>query len=358
MRLHVDAHSPIPIRRQLTEQVKYFIDDGSFPRNRALPSIRQLATALEVNPNTIARVIEDLKRDGYVQARRGKGVFVAPNPPARPSPSLREPFLREVVIRGAALGMTTYDVAVGVLSLAQVRPTPLRQPVKVLLVECSSAALDFFATQIEAQLPVHVDKVLPGDLPAAVRRQKGGNLWAAAVTSFFHLPEVERRLGGRKVPIIPVLAKAHLETLRRLAQLPAGTRVGVVSADAETAHNLEHSIVSAGLPNIALVGACSANLPTLETLVRQVEVIVCPTQCAERVRQLTNGATQIVIDDRALDTRAIEMLAAILIGQDDGTTVAAPRPARKRPSGPSSRPKPPARRAIRATRPGALGGAY
>jgi GntR family transcriptional regulator len=355
MQLRVDAHSPIPIRRQLTEQVKHFIEAGSFPRNHLLPSIRQLARTLTVNPNTIARVIEDLKRDGYVQARRGKGVFVAPNPPTRPSPSLREVFLREVVIRGAALGMTADDVAVGVLSLARVRPAPLRQSVKVLLVECSTEALDFFATELETHLPVQVDKVLPADLPAAVRRRNEATPWAAAVTSFVHLPEVERRLSGRRVPIIPLLAKAQLETLRRLARLPRGTRVGVVSADAETAHNLEYSIVSAGLPNIALAGACPANSPTLEALVRKVEVVVCPTSCAERIRQLTNGAAEIIIDDRALDARAIEMLAAILIGQDDGKPLARP-PARKHPGSPPSRQEPPARRTRRATPSRASGG--
>ena len=73
------------------------------------------------------------------------------------------------------------------------------------------------------------------------------------MTSFGHLPEVERRLDGRGVPVIALLAEVHLETLHRLARLPAGTRVGVVSAGRETAHNLEHSIANAALPNIARV---------------------------------------------------------------------------------------------------------
>jgi GntR family transcriptional regulator len=352
MQLHVDVHSPIPIRRQLTEQFKHGIEVGGFPHEQALPSIRQLASILDVNPNTVARVIEDLKRDGYVHARRGKGVFVAPHPPARPSPSLRDAFLKDVVIRGAALGMSADEVAVGVLSLARVRPAPLRQPASVLLVECSREVIDFFANEIESHLPVHVDKVLLDELSVAVRRRERGRPWAAAVTSFFHLREVERRMGDRRVSVIPLLANAHLATLHRLAQLPPGTHVGVVAADAETAHNLEYSIVSAGLPNIALVGACSAEAPTLAPLVRRVAVIVCSTPAAERVRELTNGTTQIVIDDRALDMRAIEMLAAILIGQDAGRTLAAPRPARKHPS----RPIPPARRPMRATPPRAHGG--
>src|SRR2546426_12611520 len=73
-------------------------------------------------------------------------------------------------------------------------------------------------------------------------------------TTLFRSPQVARLLSGKGVPVVALLAEAHLETLHRLAQLPSGTRVGVASAAAETAHNLEHSIANAGLPNIALVG--------------------------------------------------------------------------------------------------------
>src|SRR5438132_5013659 len=72
MNLHVDARSPIPIRRQLTEQLKHAIESGGAPRDHALPSIRELAGFLGINTNTVARVIEDLKQSGYVEARRGK----------------------------------------------------------------------------------------------------------------------------------------------------------------------------------------------------------------------------------------------------------------------------------------------
>src|SRR6185369_4669865 len=211
--LRVDVHSPIPIRRQLTEQLKHVIDTGGVPRDQALPSIRELAGFLGINPNTVARVVEDLKRSGYVEARRGKGVFVATMPPARPAPHLRERMLQDVLIRAAALGMTADDLAVGVLSVAATRPTALHEPVEVLLVECSDAELDFFASELERYLPIHVDKVLLDDLSTVVRRQPAGQRWRAAVTSFNHLPVVERRLKGRGVPVIALLAEAHLETL-------------------------------------------------------------------------------------------------------------------------------------------------
>ena len=329
MNLKINGHSPIPIRRQLTEQLKHAIETGGVARDQALPSIRELAGFLGINANTVARVVEDLKQSGYVEARRGKGVFVASAPPVRPSPHLRESFLEDTAIRAAALGMTADDLSVGVLSLAGVRPAAVQGTVEVLLVECSPPELDFFAEQLEAHLPVRVDKVLLGEL-ATVTREKQAGRWRAAVTSFCHLPEVERLLSGRGVPVIALLAEAHLETLHRLAQLPSGTRVGVASAAVETAHNLEHSIANAGLPNIVLVGACPAEGAALGRLVRRVDVIVSSTAAAERVRGLAGPAVQVMIDDRALDPRAIEMLAALLVRQNGDRPTAAPPAGQRR----------------------------
>src|SRR5207245_10998478 len=146
----------------------------------------------------------------------------------------------------AALGMTADDLSVGVLSLAGVRPAAVQGTVEVLLVECSPPELDFFARQLEAHLPVRVDKVLLGDLATTVRRQKQTGRWRAAVTSFCHLPQVARLLSGKGVPVIALLAEAHLETLHRLAPFPSWTRRAGASAGAVAAHNLEHASLDGG----------------------------------------------------------------------------------------------------------------
>src|SRR5207237_10745058 len=105
------------------------------------------------------------------------------------------------------------------------------------------------ARPLEASRPARVDKVRLGARAAVTRRQKHPGRWRAAVTSFCHLPQVEQLLKGKGVPVIALLAEAHLETLHRLAQFPSGTRVGVASTPVESAHNLAQSIGNAGLPN-------------------------------------------------------------------------------------------------------------
>ncbi|HZS35000.1 MAG TPA: GntR family transcriptional regulator [Methylomirabilota bacterium] len=329
--LRIDGHSPIPIRRQLTEQLKHVIEAGGVPRDQPLPSIRELAGFLGINPNTVARAIEDLKQSGHVEVRRGTGVFVAPAPPARPSVLLREAFLKETAIRAAALGMTPDEVAVGVLSVARVRLADVGEVIEVLLVECSPAELDFFARELEAQLPVRPDKVLLGDLAATIRRRARTSRWAAAVTSFEHLPDVERLLDGRDVPVIALLAEAQLETLHRLAQLPSGTRVGVVSTESETAHTLAHSIANAALPNLARVDVSPAEGAALGRLARRVDVIVCSTSAVERVRKVVGPAKPMIVDDRALNQRAIQMLGAVLAQHEGDRPGTQSAPTRRRP---------------------------
>src|SRR5262249_25660147 len=160
----------------------------------------------------------------------------------------------------------------------------------------------FFARELQAQLPVRVAKVLLKDLATTVRRARPGP-WAAAVTSFGHLPEGERRLEGLGVPVLALLAEAHLETLQRPAQPRRGARVGVIAAAMETTHTVEQSIAAAALPNITRIETCPAEGPTLKRLVRRVSVIVCSSSTAKQVQGLVDPAVPVIIDDRALNQR-------------------------------------------------------
>jgi hypothetical protein len=241
-------------------------------------------------------------------------------------------------MRAAALGMTADDLAVRVLSRGGVQPTAIEGAVDVLLVECSAAELDFFARQLEAHLPIAVDKVLLGELADVARRRPAAGRWRAAVTSFCHLPDVERVLKGKGVPVVAVLAEAHLETLHRLAQLPAGTRVGAASDAADTAHNPVHSLANAALPNIALIGSSPTEGAALGRLLRRVDVIVCSSAAAERVREHGASGVQVIIDDRALDERAIQMLAVRLVQSNGREGAAKPPAARNHPTRRRKRP--------------------
>jgi hypothetical protein len=79
-------------------------------------------------------------------------------------------------------------------------------------------------------------------------------------------------------------------------------------------------------PATSNFGVCPAERAALGRLVRRADVIVCSAAAVERVRVLAGSTVQVMIDDRALDQRAIEMLAALLVEDGDRpTTAPAPR---------------------------------
>lgn len=73
----VDASSPVPIYAQIVGQVRAGVAGGSLRAGDPLPSVRQLASELRVNPNTVAQAYRELDREGLTTVLRGQGTFVA-----------------------------------------------------------------------------------------------------------------------------------------------------------------------------------------------------------------------------------------------------------------------------------------
>jgi GntR family transcriptional regulator len=75
----VDPHTGVPIYLQLIEQVKRSVALGVLAPGERLPTVKQLATDLTINPNTVARAYRELERDGIIETSVGRGSFVSQN---------------------------------------------------------------------------------------------------------------------------------------------------------------------------------------------------------------------------------------------------------------------------------------
>ena len=73
--IHIDPGSSEPIFEQIAFQVKRSVARGEVPAGTRLPSVRQLARELAVNPNTVVRAYDVLESDGIVVRRKGSGCF-------------------------------------------------------------------------------------------------------------------------------------------------------------------------------------------------------------------------------------------------------------------------------------------
>jgi GntR family transcriptional regulator len=72
----INPNTGVPVYRQMIDQVKYYIASETLKPGDQLPSIRELAQKLAINPTTVVRVYSDLEHAGVIEMRHGKGAFV------------------------------------------------------------------------------------------------------------------------------------------------------------------------------------------------------------------------------------------------------------------------------------------
>lgn len=77
MLVTVDPTDPRPIYVQIVDEVRRALVLGTLAPDEPLPSVRQLATELRVNPNTVAQAYRELEREGLAYVRRGQGTFAS-----------------------------------------------------------------------------------------------------------------------------------------------------------------------------------------------------------------------------------------------------------------------------------------
>lgn len=105
--------SAVPIYKQISDQVRLGTASGRLQPGEQLPSVRALAEELVVNVNTVARAYSDLLREGLVESRQGRGVFIAER---RKIYTRQETLrrldapLRALLSEAAALGITPDDL--------------------------------------------------------------------------------------------------------------------------------------------------------------------------------------------------------------------------------------------------------
>ena len=73
----IDLHSGVPVYRQLIDQVRGGIASGALTPGDQLPTVRQLAVDLAINPNTVMRAYRELELGGLLETHQGTGTFIS-----------------------------------------------------------------------------------------------------------------------------------------------------------------------------------------------------------------------------------------------------------------------------------------
>jgi len=109
----IDPRSPVPLYAQIADRFRVAIATGALESGAALPSVRQLAAQLRVNPATVVQAYRELEEAGVVESRQGAGTFVREvAEPRRLAERQREArrLVRRLLTDAAARGITGDDL--------------------------------------------------------------------------------------------------------------------------------------------------------------------------------------------------------------------------------------------------------
>ncbi len=76
--IQLDFKDPRPIYEQIKDKIKELVITGAVETDDKIPSVRELAQTLTINPNTIQKAYKDLESEGIIYSVKGKGNFIAP----------------------------------------------------------------------------------------------------------------------------------------------------------------------------------------------------------------------------------------------------------------------------------------
>ena len=124
-RFQIDTQSGVPYYRQVIEQVKFAITRGQLAPGDQLPTVRQLAVDLSVNPNTVVRAYRQLETEQILRTQQGSGTFVSSKRPPVDQLERRrmlDQIITDLMARGSSYGFSLDDILEGLAQRKEASP--------------------------------------------------------------------------------------------------------------------------------------------------------------------------------------------------------------------------------------------
>ena len=120
--IKLDHHSGVPIYRQIIAQIRYAIARGELGPGHQLPTVRQLAVDLSVNPNTVIKAYRELEIRGNLQTQQGTGTFISDTGVSITSEEMERmlaTLCRDIIGRAGAYGIALDDLIAALRAAAE-----------------------------------------------------------------------------------------------------------------------------------------------------------------------------------------------------------------------------------------------
>lgn len=121
--LDLDPGDSRPLYTQIMDELRRGIVLGTWPEGEPLPSVRQLASDLRVNPNTVQQAYRELEREGVVYVQRGQGTFVSPAARRTQRAPLLDAFAQRIAREAYRSGFSAAELIDALRKVAKEEPS-------------------------------------------------------------------------------------------------------------------------------------------------------------------------------------------------------------------------------------------
>ena len=297
MPVQVRRDGPLPIARQIAEQLVALIRAGTLNSGDRLPPVRVLAGFLRVNRNTVAKVYTALEREGWLESTPGRGTFVTAAPPA--AAAGLAPYADRLLAEAEARGVDVEEVRDLLTSRATGRRDGASRP-RVGFVECNPSDLAYFARQLSARLRLPLVPILLSELPRTAESLD------IVATTLFHVEEVRAQLPSHD--IVGLMAAPDFRTLDDVAHLPPESSIALVCATQEGVQSKERSIRAVGIRGARIRSATLQRPHRLRAALRQADVVLASPKVLERLAGLIPPRARVIPFASVLGDGAVHLL--------------------------------------------------
>ncbi|MEO0949467.1 MAG: GntR family transcriptional regulator [Cyanobacteria bacterium J06641_5] len=298
VRFHIQPDSDIPASQQLVQQLQFAIASRAYPPGHRLPSTRQLASLTGLHRNTISKVYRQLEESGLVESQAGSGIYVKVlGHEGVPIERGTEEVIGTQLVQQSIDRLLSQGYA-----LAEIREMFLGEidwrllcSARVLVTVPSSdiGAGKLIMQDLEPELDIPVQLVPLEELADVLAQTES----ATVVTSRYFTGEAEAAIAeaGAGARAIPVDIYDYSKEMELIAQLPAGSRLGLVCLSSGFLEAASKIVYSLRGDDLNLMTAQSSDTYKLNAVVRSARTIVSDRASYERVRLAIRAAADDLI---------------------------------------------------------------
>ena len=228
----VNRTAPVPLYKQLAENIKWSIHLGNIQNGWKLPSVRTLAKELDVSVDTVRAAYKILEDSGLAISRPHHGTeVIVPSDTDRALADVHdteEGALSNIIGRCFDKGMSKEEIE-DLFHTALDKEIHAQSGARILFVECNEADGRRFREQLSSILDVRVDIAMVDTLDDFCGKLSMANMpYKAIVTTYFHYAIVMRRTQSLKLPVYGVVTEMSGDALQSIRRFQPGQKVGMI----------------------------------------------------------------------------------------------------------------------------------